>query len=143
MIFIIETILFSFLRLVKITDGEHSVDLAFWANFIHLPDEFEVGTVLCLKNVSVNSYGINTSVRPPNLNYRDLYPPLTDIKILTDDEIPEHLKVIKPPKSTITGTVEDIDDYLPYKSCKGQNGNCRMKKKGDDVKCEKGRIQYD
>ena len=59
-------------------------------------DQFEEDDVIEIKNFSVNVWKDDqrTGITPGDINFRDLYPPLSQLNVVKEEDIPDHLKTV-------------------------------------------------
>ena len=107
------------------SDGQFTVNLTFFGHSARLCDELSPGDVISLQYVNTNHFNIDPKTQPPNLTFKDLREPFTQMKTLVGEMIPEDMNFET--GSAVVGTVIDLTDYREYQSCKGRNNKCRLK----------------
>ena len=127
------------MRKVKVGDDKHTVDLTLWSESVNLMEEFSVGDTVSMSSFSMDGYSKKSEGEPLNLNFRDREP-ITSLKAVTGNNIPDYLKNCKTDKQSleIRGRIESVEDIHKYKSCPGKTDKgCGKKVADQDIFCRK------
>ena len=83
---------------MTVGDSKHSVNITFWGDSGAVTDTIKGGDIITLQNFTLNGFNIDQTKFPMNINYKDMYLPKTELKVLSPDVCPEDLKEAKPTK---------------------------------------------
>ena len=125
---------------VKLGDDKHTIDLTLWNRDVKVAANLHPGTVVALRNFTMDGYATKAEGQPLNIGYRGDRQPLTSLKPIKESEVPLHLKNLDVDTQTlmVTGTINAIDDIKVYSSCPGKPGTrCGKKVQDGAVFCEK------